>query len=221
MRALASLAVIIAVVGCQDPADSVPAARLGDPATTPNPENASETEPIDPSIPEGALRIDTARSTFEVIGSKVTGSHVIRFGEWSGYVDLGAPLESTTARIDIRMATVEADVARLTRHLRTDDFFDVEQYPTARFETVAFAPAPEGSGEATHLVTGRLTLRDTTQAITFPITLDVSEAEVRARAQFAIDRQRWGISYRGMEDDLIRDQVVVRFDVRAPRPAAQ
>lgn len=221
MRAVLTFTMLLALGGCDDPADSVPSARLEEPATTPNPENATETEAIDPGLPEGALRIDPARSTFEAIGSKVTGSHTIHWGEWSGYVDLEEPLESSSARIDIQMGTIEADVERLTRHLRTDDFFDAERFPTARFETVAFAPAPEGSGEATHLVTGRLTIRETTQAITFPITMTVSESEVRARAQFAIDRHRWGISYRGMEDDLIRDQVVIRFDVVAPRPAAQ
>ncbi|MCA9605591.1 MAG: YceI family protein [Myxococcales bacterium] len=218
MKPLAMLLMVLALVGCEDPADSVPAARLeGAATTTPSPDNTSATEPVDPDVPSGALAIDTARSTFEIIGSKPSGSHTIHFGEWSGHIALGTPVESTSARIDIQMGTIEADVPRLTNHLRTDDFFDVEQFPTARFETVAFAAAPEGSGDATHLVTGRLTVRDTTQTITFPVTLDVSNTEVRARAEFAIDRQRWGISYPGMEDDLIRDQVVVRFDVHAPR----
>ena len=64
---------------------------------------------------------------------------------------------------------------------------------------------------------GRLTLRGRTQSITFPARVDLSDTEVRVRASFSVDRHRWGIDYRGMEDNLIRDQVLIRFDVRAPR----
>lgn len=209
-------AVLAAGCSCEDPASGVPSARLEEPSTTPRPENDSEPSSLD-AVPAGALTIDPARSTLEFIGSKVTGTETGRFGEWSGYIDLREPFESSVVRIDIRMASVQTERERLTSHLRTDDFFAVDQFPTARFETVAFAPAPDDADGATHLVTGRLTLRGVTQTITFPVTVDLDATEVRARAQFAIERQRWGVSYRGMEDDLIRDAVVIRFDVRAPR----
>ncbi|MCB9591436.1 MAG: YceI family protein [Sandaracinaceae bacterium] len=221
MRAtlLIALAVPLLAVGCDDPADSVPAARMETtPATPPEPA-ADEAAPEDDGtpMPPGALVMNTATSTLEMIGSKVTGSETLHLGEWSGYVDLREPFEQSVVRVDMQMTTIEAPIPRLTNHLRTDDFFDVERFPTARFETTAFAAAPEGSENATHLVTGHLTIRGVTQTITFPVRVDVSDSEVHAQAQFAIDRQRWGISYRGMEDDLINDQVVIRFDVHAPR----
>ncbi|MBX3271557.1 MAG: YceI family protein [Sandaracinaceae bacterium] len=215
MRADLSLFAFILLVGCSDPAATVPSAQVEQTPATPS-APTGDPGPSD-DRPEGALAIDTARSTLEFVGSKVTGSHTGHFGEWSGWLVIGEPIAQSRVRIDIQMATIEADVDRLTRHLRTDDFFDVARFPTARFESTAFAPAPEGTEEATHLVTGRLTIRDTTQTITFPVNLETSDAEVRARARFAIDRQQWGINYRGMEDDLIRDQVIIRFDVRAPR----
>ena len=137
---------------------------------------------------------------------------------WSGTMQLAPDaVEASAVSITIQMASVQADSPRLTGHLRTDDFFAVEQHPTATFESTRIAPAPAGTEDASHLVTGRLTLRGQTQSITFPAQIDVTPSEVRARARFSIDRQQFGIAYRGMEDDLIRDEVVIHFDVRGPR----
>ena len=113
------------------------------------------------------------------------------------------------------MASVQADAARLTNHLKSPDFFDVERFPTATFRSTSIAAGAEG--EATHRVTGTLHLHGQSRQITFPATIELSEQQVRARARFAIQRQQFGIVYPGRPDDLIRDDVVIHFDVRAPR----
>ncbi len=66
-------------------------------------------------------------------------------------------------------------------------------------------------------MTGNLTLHGQTRAITFPANITLSVAEMHATAEFTINRRDFGIVYPGMPDDLIRDGVVIRFDVRAPR----
>jgi len=220
---LFAVALTFALTACEDPADEVPTATVEEPsdveeppANDEAPEDEAEPESED-GAPPGALAIDTEASTFEFIGSKVTGSHTGHFEEWSGWIALQEPFEQSSVSIEMDMTTVVADRDRLTRHLRDDDFFAVGTHPTARFVTTRFAPAPDDAGDATHLVTGQLTLRGQTNTITFPATVEVTDGSVNARAQFSIDRHRWGVSYRGMEDDLIRDQVVIRFDVRAPR----
>jgi hypothetical protein len=43
----------------------------------------------------------------------------------------------------------------------------------------------------------------------------VSETGTQIIAEFSINRQNWGISYPGKPDNLIRDDVVVRFDLNA------
>lgn len=223
---LATLALTVLLAGCEDPADDVPAAEVveTEPAEDPAapdeaPEEVEAASSDSPAtMPAGALAIDTANSTFGFIGAKVSGSDPGHFDEWSGHVVLGDPIEQSRVSVTIQMASVQTDRGgRLTTHLLSDDFFDVANHPTAVFETVSFGPPPEDAGEATHTVTARLTLVGTTQTIRFPVQLEVSEQEVRARAEFSIDRQRWGIAYPGMVDDLIRDQVVIRFDIRAPR----
>jgi len=220
---LIAVALTCALTACDDPADEVPTATVEEPTEEPEePGEAADGDEAEADSdgapqPPGALVIDTSASTFEFVGSKVTGSETGHFGQWSGWIELREPFEQTAVSIEIQMATVTTERDRLTQHLRSDDFFDVPNHPTARFVTSRFAPAPEGSGDATHLVTGALTLRGQTQTITFPATIAVTDEAVTARAEFSIDRNRWGVSYRGMEDDLIRDQVVIRFDVRASR----
>ena len=205
---------LLALAGCDDPTEGTAAAVVGDPAAAEPPEAPPEAADARP-----ALAIDTARSTLGFVGSKVTGSHPGSFGEWEGSIRLDPEsVEASAVSITIQMASVSADVERLTNHLKTDDFFDIENHPTATFESTRVAPAPAGAeGGATHVITGRLTMRGRTQTITFPATVTVSDAEVRAEARFTINRQDFGIAYRGMEDDLIRDEVVIHFDVRAPR----
>jgi hypothetical protein len=40
---------------------------------------------------------------------------------------------------------------------------------------------------------------------------------VTVKSEFAINRKDFGIVYAGKADDLIRDDVVIHLDLRAPR----
>jgi polyisoprenoid-binding protein YceI len=191
---------------CEDPAASSTAAEI----------SAEPQQPAAPA-PEGAehLTIDPARSSLAFTGAKVTASHDGRFDQFSGTVDLD-PAAVTASRVEvtIQMSSMQIEPERLRGHLLTADFFDVERFPTATFTSTRIVEGGEGG---THTVTGNLTLHGVTRAITFPANIEVSSGEVRARAEFSINRRDFAIVYPGMPDDLIRDGVVIRFDVRAPR----
>jgi polyisoprenoid-binding protein YceI len=208
---------LVAGLGCDDHTEGAAAATLE--------ETVEETEaaPAEPREASGAreeLTVDTERSTFGFVGAKVTDSHEGTFADWSGTVQLDpAAVENSAVRIAVRTGSVQIEPPRLRNHLLGEDFFDVEQFPEARFESTRIVPAPEGTEDATHLISGRLTLHGQTRTITFPATVEVSDGELRARARFTIDRQHFGITYPGMPDDLIEDEVVIHFDVRAPRGA--
>jgi polyisoprenoid-binding protein YceI len=112
------------------------------------------------------------------------------------------------------------DRARPQNHLLSPDLFGVAEFPTAVFESSRIAADTSGHvGElpATHAITGNLTLHGQTRTITFPAIVSVSTGEVTASAEFVVDRREFGIVYPGMPDDLIRNEVVIRFRVRAPR----
>jgi polyisoprenoid-binding protein YceI len=163
------------------------------------------------------LPIDRSRSQVTWRGAKVTGAHDGGFNSFDGTVtvDDGAV---TGVNVLIDMNSLYSDNDDLTGHLLSDDFFSAPDYPEGRFEATSFAPAPGDS--ATHTVTGNLTMRGTTNSVTFPAIINITADQVTAQADFIIDRQQWGIVYAGRPDDLISDEVRIMFDIVAA-PAAE
>ena len=166
-----------------------------------------------------AVPLVATDSTVTWIGAKLTGNHVGGFRDVDGqlYVDGGA-----VTGADIRIATpsIYSDNERLTGHLQSDDFFSVESFPEARFRTDTLRPvaASDSLGpdsEATHIVTGLLTMRGQTNEVTFPATVTMEGNRAAVRAAFLIDRTQWGIVYTGMRDDLINEQVRIQLNAVA------
>lgn len=156
--------------------------------------------------------VDTSRSEINWKAAKVTRAHDGGFNEFDGTITVDGE-EVTGVNLTIDMASVWTDTDRLTGHLKNEDFFEVETYPTATFETAQIVPAD--SAGATHLVTGNLTMHGQTNGVTFPATITVDGGSVNARADFIIDRTKWGIVYTGAADDLIENNVRMLLDITA------
>lgn len=217
-RLLLSLA-SIALLACDDPADRAPAATVSEPSANTRPAEPSEPAPSTEPAQAGereTLSFSHADSTVKFVGSKVTASHEGSFGEFSGTVRLDpSDLTRTEVELNIVTASITADDARLTEHLKSADFFDVAQYPAATFRTTRIVAG--GADGATHTITGDLTMHGQTKEVSFPARLELTDAALNASAEFSIDRNEWGITYPGMQDDLIRDRVVIKLDIHANR----
>ena len=206
------IAIPLFVLGCaRDPAKDAPAAKVSTPAApaaTAAADAAGET-----------LAIDPASSKLEWTGSKVTKTHPGGFKTFRGTITLvdGKP-EASRVEIEIDTASVWTDSERLANHLRSADFFDASTHPKATFVSTAITPG--GAGGATHTVKGNLTLRGVTKEITFPATITVGDKEVTANAKFSLNRQDFGVAYRGAPDDLVRDDVLVRWEIVAKRASS-
>jgi len=97
--------------------------------------------------------------------------------------------------------------------LKTADFFDVAKFPEATFVSTSIKAG--GENGATHTVTGNLTLHGVTKSITFPATISVTGGVATVDANFAINRKDFGINYPGAQDNLIRDDVVMKLTIHA------
>jgi polyisoprenoid-binding protein YceI len=157
----------------------------------------------------------TADSKLSFIGSKVTRSHNGGFNQFQGVIYVGEGKTVTGAEITIDLNSVWTDNDRLTGHLKSPDFFDVASFPSATFTVTKV-----GSSSLQHQVTGNLNLHGVTKSISFPASIQVSDTEVTVKAEFAINRREFNINYPGMPNDLIRDNVVIKLDVRAKPGAA-
>ena len=185
-------------------------------ATTTVAEPAAAETPI--TFTGTAIPISATDSTVQWTGAKLTGNHLGGFRSVSGdvYVDGDAV---TGADVDIDMTSIYSDNDDLTGHLMSDDFFAVETYPSATFESSDIRPvtaADEVQDEnATHMVTGRLTMHGKTNEITFPAIVQRTASGASVEAAFLIDRTLWDINYPGMQNDLINDQVRLELNVAA------
>jgi polyisoprenoid-binding protein YceI len=208
------LGALLALWGCEDHTEGVSAATVSEAPVVPAPRAPATTG-------RETLALDRASSSIAFTGAKVSATHDGSFGEFSGTIELDPDnVTASSVRITIQMSSLAIEPARLSQHLLTPDFFDVPQFPTATFESTTIAAGANGqvgSLPATHAVTGNLTLHGQTRAISFPAAIAVEPTNVRARSEFTINRRDFGIVYPGMPDDLIADEVVIRFDVRAPR----
>ncbi|WP_118972329.1 YceI family protein [Taibaiella koreensis] len=95
--------------------------------------------------------------------------------------------------------------ADLEGHLKSPDFFDVAKHPTAKFVITgvdAFDAAKDQSllAGATNIVSGNLTLKDSTLNIKFPAKITVADNGVTVEAKFTVDRTSWGLNYKAEGD---------------------
>jgi len=113
----------------------------------------------------------------------------------------------------------------LEGHLKSQDFFFVDSFPTAVFEIVEVLDPSEATKYST--VTGNLTLRGTTNSITFPAEISAGESGVKFMAPtFSIDRTLWGAKFHdrddatiaeSLKDDLIDHSIELTIKVKATK----
>lgn len=210
MRTTALLFVTgLLIAGCKNPGAEVAPAKV-----EPAPDTKAEAAPSgDPDqAAAGSLAINPSNSKIGFVGAKVTASHVGGFTDFSGNVDVGDPIEKSAIALTIQTDSLFADKEKLTKHLKSPDFFDVGKFPTATFRSTEIKK--DGAG---HTISGDLTLHGVTKRISFPATISATDSEVSANAEFSINRQDFGIAYPGMPDDLIRDLVVIKLSLNLPR----
>ena len=111
------------------------------------------------------------------------------------------------------MDSVWTDTEKLTGHLKSADFFDASKFPKSTFESteIKAGSSDAKAKDATHTVTGNLTLHGVTRSIEFPAKIVVSPDSASLDSEFFINRKDFGIIYPGMANDLIRDQVVLKL----------
>jgi len=164
--------------------------------------------------------LDTQQSQVLWIGSKVVGKHdgTIHLKEGKVYMKDG---ELIGGKVVIDMTTIvvldikdEGTNATLKQHLESDDFFSTATYPTAMFEIAQVEKEDE-----LHKITGNLTIKDITHAITFQTSIAKQDGKYIANADFDIDRTRWDIRYGSgkffdkLGDNMIHDLFNIRLQL--------
>ena len=132
--------------------------------------------------------IGVQSGTFAMAGDQLVGGKIT--------IDM-----NSIANVDIED---EGKRGYLEGHLKSQDFFFVESFPTAVFEIVEVR---EEAADATpYVVVGNLTIRGITNSIEFPANVFVEEGSVRLEAPaFSIDRTKWDVKFHDSDDATIAE----------------
>lgn len=100
-------------------------------------------------------------------------------------------IESIT--VEIEAASLVTGIDRLTNHLKSADFFEVDEFPMAKFQSTDIS-ATDVEGQ--YQVTGTLDLHGVEKDVTFPASVNFSEAGLTLQIEFILDRTEfdmiWG-----------------------------
>ncbi|MCE2611399.1 YceI family protein [Flavobacteriaceae bacterium D16] len=137
-------------------------------------------------------QVKTTESTVTWKGYKVTGSHYGNINLNSGSLSFdGDKLVGGEFVVDMS-SLISTDLegeykGKLEGHLKSDDFFGVEKHPTS---TLVFTEV-KANGKNSYEVTGDLTIKGITKAVTF----DVSVYGSKATATMKVDRSEYDVRY--------------------------
>lgn len=160
------------------------------------------------------------KSKIEWVAGKVTRDHHGSFQNFDGGIEYaGNAPRSISFTIDT--TSVETDTPQLTTHLKSADFFDVAKFPKATFTSTSLTPADASApAGTTHMLRGTLDLHGVQKEVVIPVKAEQTADGVHTTSEFTINRHDWGINYKGMADDLIKDNVLIKLDLMFPPPPA-
>ncbi|MCC5916713.1 MAG: YceI family protein [Cryomorphaceae bacterium] len=181
-------------------------------------------------VAERTVDTDAANSTINWKGFKTysKGEHIGTINLKSGMFKVeGNQLVGGEFTIDMNtihckdLEGNEENYNKLVGHLKSDDFFAVDEHPEARFVITEVSEKMNDEKGTTHILKGNLTMRDNTQNITIPVKVNVNDEGVAVKApEFTIDRTNWNVMFgsTGIEglakDKLIDDKIILELDVR-------
>ena len=151
--------------------------------------SATANSPIDGEKKE--VNVSESKITWK--GYKVTGSHEGTIDLKSGHLEMdgnkltgGEFVVDMTSITNLDMAPGEGK-EKLEGHLKSDDFFGVENHPTAKLVITS----AESMNKNSYSVKGDLTIKGKTN----PVTFVVSIYENKATATLKVDRAKYDVRY--------------------------
>jgi len=172
----------------------------------------------------GNYQIDAAHSRLGFVArhamvTKVRG----HFGDVTGqlHLDQEDPGRSS-AEVVAQMASVDTGNAQRDEHLRSPDFFHVEQHPTMTFKSTK----AEAVGAEEYRLTGDLTIKGVSRPVTFDIEFGGATRDpwgnlrVGFEGKATINRKDWGLEWNVVLEAgglMVSDKITIELDIAAVR----
>jgi polyisoprenoid-binding protein YceI len=146
------------------------------------------------ALPAGRYRLDATASEVHIEQKTMWGLVNVkgRFATISGEGEIPAAGGPASGTLTIAAASLDTGHAKRDAHLRSADFFDVENHPELSFQVSGAEAAADGSV----LVTGSLTVRGVTEPLQFTAAVsDAGQDSVTLTARTDFDRDRFGLGW--------------------------
>ena len=149
--------------------------------------------------PAGTWTFDKTHTRIEFVARHMLSRVRGRFSEYDGTVTISERPEDSHVEVEIQAASLSTDTEMRDNHLRSDDFLEVETYPTLSFRSTELRP----TGENTFDLVGRLTIKDITRQVMLKAEFNgwgpaMSEGEPPLAAFSAtteINREDWDMTW--------------------------
>jgi polyisoprenoid-binding protein YceI len=162
---------------------------------------------------------DVAHSQINFIAeSQLVDAHGT-FDKWDAEILFDAEkLEASSVRITIDAKSINTRIERRDSHLKSNDFFATDSFPTITF----VSKIVNKLGEDRVNITGDLTIRGRTKTITVPSRLvffDAARNVGRVKGAVTIDRNDFGVSFQPPVNK-IQPEIQIQFDIAFMAPRA-
>jgi polyisoprenoid-binding protein YceI len=152
----------------------------------------------------GSVALSPANAQIQFVGKHTDDKpdRVGVFTEFTGQATIDPATNALTAvSVEIPVSSLATPFGKLNDHLKSPDFFDSREHPTAKFESTSIT-AGEGAGQQN--VKGNLTLHSATKEVAFPAEVTVREGTVKLTGHLTIKRSEFGMDklLEGVKDEV-------------------
>lgn len=168
--------------------------------------------------------VDTQKSSVKWVGKKLSSQHEGTVGLKSGNFDLEGATAKGEFIFDINSITDtdmpdKGDRAKLEGHLKSDDFFNVKKFPTAKF-TLESAKKLTGND---YEFAGQLTIKNITKPLIFKGTLTTDDKGSTLVAKANFDRTVYDMHFNSgkffdiktLGEKLVKDDVEIELNIQS------
>ncbi|WP_405589499.1 YceI family protein [Streptomyces sp. NBC_01092] len=174
----------------------------------------------------GDYTIDAAHTTLGFVARHAMVTNVKgKFLDFSGSLHLdGSDPSASTASLDIKMDSIDTGSADRDGHLKSADFFKIDEFPVMTFRSTK----AEALGGDDYRITGDLEILGTTRPITIDLEFNGAAKDpfgnerVGFEGKAEILRSEWGLTWNAALETggvLVSDKIKLNFDISAIKNA--
>jgi polyisoprenoid-binding protein YceI len=170
--------------------------------------------------PVGKYELDQSHTEVSFVSKHLLTKVRGRFTEFEGTIEVGETPETSRVDVEVKTGSVQTNYGQRDDHLKSADFFEVDEHPTLSFHSTAV----RHTGGSNFELDGDLTIKDITRPVTLTgeylgTGLDpYGNTYFSAEAKTTVEREDWDLTWNVAIESggwLVGKKVELVIDVEA------